>query len=103
MNYNKNYGAGYRGVLPNGMAVVVDNNCSTTVTSNQDEIYVVPSSECHLYEDPNAPAYIRCEQTNAAVLGVLFVVFGYFAFTFDRYGAGSMQKVSGTGLTTPTF
>jgi HK97 family phage major capsid protein len=103
VNYNKNYGAGFRGVLPNGMAVVVDNNVSTVVSANQDEVYVVPSSECHLYEDANAPAYIRCDQTNAAVLGVLFVVYGYYAFTFDRYGAGSMQKVSGTGLTTPTF
>ena len=92
-----------RGVLPNGLRVIVDNNVSTVVSANQDEIYVVPSSECHLYEDANAPAYIRAEQPAAATLGVLFVVYGYYGFTFDRYGAGSMQKVAGTGLTTPTF
>lgn len=102
-NANKDYGSGVRGVLPNGMRVIVDNNCATNISANQDEIYVVPSSECHLYEDGNAPAFIRCDQTNATVLGVLFVVYGYYAYTFDRYGSGSMQKVAGTGLTTPTF
>jgi HK97 family phage major capsid protein len=100
---NRDYGSGVRGVLPNGMRVVVDNNVTTTANANQDEIYVVPSSECHLYEDANAPAYVRCDQTNASTLGVLFVVYGYYSFTYDRFGAGSMQKVTGTGLTTPTF
>jgi hypothetical protein len=97
------YNSGVRGVLPNGMYVVVDNNCSTTVTANQDEIYVVPRTECHLWEAPGSPAFIRAEQTNATTLGVLLVVYGYYAYTFDRYGAGSMQKVAGTGLTTPSF
>ena len=103
VNANKNYGAGFRGVLPNGLNLVVDNNVTTTATSNQDEIYVVPSSEAHLWEDAGAPALIRAEQPNAATLGVLLVVYGYYGFTFDRYGAGSMQKVAGTGLTTPSF
>jgi hypothetical protein len=93
VNLNRDYG-GVRGVLPNGLLVLVDNNIRTTVSSNQDEIYVLPNSECHLWEDPNAPALIRAEQPNAASLGVLFVVYGFYAFTFDRYGAGSMQKVN---------
>ena len=99
---NANYG-GVRGVLPNGMRVVVDNNCSTVVTANQDEVYVVPSAEAHLFEEPNSPVYIRAEQPSAAKLAVLYVCWGYYGFTFDRYGTGSMQKVAGTGLTTPTF
>jgi hypothetical protein len=78
-------------------------NVTTVASSNQDEIYVVPTNECHLWEAAGSPAYIRAEQPNAANLGVLFVVYGYYAFTYDRYGAGSMQKVSGTGLTTPAF
>ena len=102
VNANANYG-GVRGVLPNGMRVVVDNNCSTTVTVNQDEIYLVPSAEAHLFEEPNSPVYIRAEQPSAAKLAVLYVCWGYYGFTFDRYGAGSMQKCAGTGLTTPTF
>ena len=103
VNYNKDYGSGYRGLLPGGLALVVDNNVPTNVGGAQDEIYVVASDECHLWEDPNAPAYIRAEQPNAASLGILLVVYGYYAFTFDRYGSGSMQKVGGTGLTTPAF
>jgi hypothetical protein len=92
-----------RGVLPNGLAVIVDNNVTTTANANQDEMYLVAQEEAHLFEDANAPAFIRCEQPNAANLGVLLVVYGYFAFTFERYPSGAFQKVGGTGLTTPTF
>ena len=99
---NANYG-GVRGVLPNGMHVVVDNNVTTTVSASQDEVYVIPSAEAHLFEQPNSPVYIRAEQPSVQKLAVLYVVYGYYGFTFDRYGTGSMQKVAGTGLTTPTF
>jgi HK97 family phage major capsid protein len=98
------YNSGVRGVLPNGFYVVVDNNIATNLGggTNQDEIYVVPARECHLWEDANAPLFIRAEQTSAAALGILVVVWGYFAYTFARY-ANAIQKVSGTGLVTPTF
>jgi hypothetical protein len=76
---------------------------STAVSGTQDEIYVVPSSECHLWESPGSPVFIRAEQPAATTLGILLVVFGYFCYTFDRMGSGSMQKVSGAGLTTPAF
>lgn len=103
-NSASSYGSGIRGVLPSGLQVVVDNNIATNLGTgtNEDEVYVVPAAECHLWEDSNAPLFIRAEQTNAAVLGVLFVVYGYFAYTFARYANG-MQKISGTGLTTPSF
>lgn len=98
------YGSGIRGVLPNGLKVVVDNNIATNLGAgtNEDELYVVPATECHLWEDPNAPVFIRAEQAKAASLGVLIVVYGYFAYTFGRYTNG-MQKISGTGLVTPAF
>jgi hypothetical protein len=99
---NPNYG-GFRGVLPNGLKVLVDNSVPTNVSSNQDEIYVVPSSECHLFESPGSPVFIRAEQPAASTPGVLLVVYGYFSYTFDRMGSGSMQKISGAGLTTPAF
>ena len=99
---NEGYGSGVRGLLPNGMSAVIDNNVVTNkgLGSNEDVIYVVPSLECHLFEDSNAPVMIRVEQTNAANLGILLVVYGYFAYTFSRYSA-AMGKV--TGLTPPTF
>jgi hypothetical protein len=98
------YGTGFRGVLPNGMPVVVDNNIVTNggTGTNEDIIYVVCSDECHLWEDPNAPVFIRAEQPKAANLGVLLVVYGYFAFSFRRY-SNAVQSISGTGLSTPTF
>jgi hypothetical protein len=103
-NFGGGYGSNPRGILPNGMPVIVDNNIATNLGggTNEDEIYVVCSKEAHLWEDPNAPMFIRAEQPAAASLGVLFVVYGYFAYTFARY-SGAHQKVNGTGLVTPTF
>lgn len=98
------YDRGVRGLLPNGLQVIVDNNIATNggAGTNEDEVYVVPQNECHLWEDPNAPVFIRAEQPKAANLGVLLVLYGYFAYSFRRYTNG-MGKVSGTGLVTPTF
>jgi len=98
------YNSGPRGVLPCGLEVIVDNNIATNLGAgtNEDEMYVVPSSECHLWEDPAAPLFIRAEQPAAASLGVLLVAYSYFAYTFGRYTNGT-SKIAGTGLITPTF
>ncbi|MEU1602682.1 phage major capsid protein [Micromonospora matsumotoense] len=103
-NLATGYGNGVRGILPNGNLVIVDNNIATNlgVGTNQDEIYVVAVDECHLWEDPNAPVFIRAEQAAAASLGVLLVMYGYFAYSFRRYTNG-VAKIGGTGLVTPTF
>lgn len=101
-NSTAGYGNGSRGTLPNGLNVIVDANVSTTENADQDEVYVVPARECHLWEDANAPLFIRAEEPKAANLQVLLVVYGYFAYTFGRYPT-AMQKVSGTGLSTPSF
>lgn len=92
-----------RGVLPNGTPVIVDNNIATNLGAgtNEDEIYILSRRESHLWEDASAPMLIRAEQTNAASLGVLFVVYGYFAYTHARYSHA--QKLNGTGLVTPTW
>lgn len=104
VNFAEVYGAGFRGILPNGMPVVADANVPTNLGTgtNQDEIYIVPRDESFLWEDPSAPQFIRAEQTAAATLGVLLVLYGYFAYTLRRY-ANSHQKLSGTALITPTF
>jgi HK97 family phage major capsid protein len=102
-NLANSYGSGVRGVLPNGTPVIVDNNVVTNLggATNQDEIYVVDRNECHLWEDPSAPMYIRAEQPAAASLGVLMVVYGYAAYTHSRYAHA--QKITGTGLVAPAF
>ncbi|MEV4059719.1 hypothetical protein [Nonomuraea dietziae] len=103
-NPNSSYASGVRGVLPSGLQVVVDNNIGTGfgAGTNEDEVYVVPNAECHLWEDDNAPLFIRAEQAKAESLGVVLVAYEYFAYTFQRY-ANAMQKVTGTGLTPPAF
>jgi hypothetical protein len=103
VNYAEKYGSGFRGVLPSGAPVIVDNNVSTNLGAgtNEDEIYFASPSECHLWEDPNAPLLIRAEQTKAANLQVLLVVYGYFAYTYAR--RPHAQKIAGTGLITPVF
>lgn len=102
-NSGSSYNSGPRGVLPCGLEVIVDNNVATTLGGGtEDELYVVPQTECHLWEDPSAPLFIRAEQPAAASLGVLLVAYSYFAYTFGRYANG-MGKVSGTGLAAPTF
>lgn len=105
MSYSESgYNTGVRGVLPMGLRVVVDNNIVTNLGggTNQDELYVVASDECHLWEAPDAPVFIRAEQPKAANLGVLLVLYGYFAFTFRRY-ASAIGSVGGTGMVVPAF
>lgn len=97
------YNRGIRGLLPSGMGVVTDNNVPTTKGGGtEDEVYVVSSQECHLWEDPSAPVFIRAEQPKAGNLGIQLVLYGYFAYTFGRY-ANAVQLIGGTGLIAPTF
>jgi hypothetical protein len=80
-----------------------DNIATNLGGGTEDEIYVVPQRECHLWEDPQAPLYVRAEQPLAASLGILLVAYSYFVYTFSRYASGAMAKIAGTGLVTPVF
>ncbi|MSZ76338.1 MAG: hypothetical protein F2667_04430 [Actinobacteria bacterium] len=103
LDYGKTYGSGFRGVLPTGTVVIVDNNVAVNLGAgtNEDEIYFGAQSELHLWEDPNAPMLLRAEQSQVKKLAVDFVAYGYFAYTFTR--RPHAQKVAGTGLVTPAF
>lgn len=107
-NSGLGYAKGIRGQLANGLNVCVDNNVTTAglaqaiTGGTQDHIYVVPSQECHLWEDPNAPVFIRAEQPSAASLGVLLVLYGYFAYSFRRFSNATVV-ISGTGTVPPVF
>jgi HK97 family phage major capsid protein len=85
-------------------SVILDRNLPTNLGAgtNEDPIIGVDASECHLWEDPNAPLLIRAEQTGAGSLTVKFVVYGYSAFTAGRYPLAT-GDITGTGLVTPTF
>jgi hypothetical protein len=103
----KEYGPAVRAQLPNGMLITVDANVSTvclaqaTSGGTQDHVYAVPAQECHLWENPDA-VLVRAEQPAAPSLGILFVVYGYFAYTFQRY-SGQSVVVAGTGFAPPSF
>jgi hypothetical protein len=101
--YAEKYGSGFRGVLPSGVPVIVDNNIATNygAGTNEDELYFFNQSEGHLWEDPDAPMLIRADQPKAKKLAVDLVVYGYFAYTWAR--RPHAQKIAGTGLVTPTF
>jgi len=103
LSYNEKYGSGFRGVLPSGAPVIVDNNVATNLGAgtNEDEIYFGAQSELHLWEDPDAPMLLRAEQSQVKKLAVDFVAYGYFAYTFVR--RPHAQKINGTGLVTPAF
>ena len=98
-------GPGYDGRLPCGVNVIVDANVTTAATgdsgSGEDEIYVGSLSEVHLWEDAGAPVFIRAEQPSVASLGVNLVVYGYFAYTMERY-ALAFQGLDGTGMEAPS-
>ena len=95
------YGSGPSGFLA-GLPVYLDANIVTNAGTgtNQDHIYALTRSECHLWEDD--VVFLRAEQAAAATLGVVFVISGYMAYTFSRYPSAN-ARINGTGLITPTF
>jgi hypothetical protein len=90
------------------MLVTVDANVTTAALGaaitggTQDHVYCVTAQESYLYEPPQRTVMIRAEQPAATSLGIVFVAYEYFAFTFGRY-AGQSVVVNGTGLGVPSF
>jgi len=87
-----------------GLPIITDANVGTTygTTTNQDEIYVVNAGEAHLWEQPGSPFTLRYDATGAGNLTIKTVVYGYAAFTAERYPTAA-SIISGTGLSAPTF
>ena len=87
-----------------GLPIITDANVGTTygTTTNQDEIYVVNAGEAHLWEQPGSPFTLRYDATGAGNLTIKTVVYGYAAFTAERYPTAA-SIISGTGLSAPSF
>ena len=87
-----------------GLPVITDANVATNkgTGTNQDTIYVGNLQELHLWESANAPFMLRFEQPKSAELEVKVVVYGYSAYTANRY-PNAWAQINGTGLITPTF
>ena len=87
-----------------GLPIITDASIGTTygTTTNQDEIYCVTANETHLWEQPGSPFALRFDATGAGNLTIKSVVYGYAAFTAERYALAN-SIVSGSGLSAPTF
>ena len=87
-----------------GLPIITDANVGTTygTATNQDEIYLVDSREMHLWEQPGSPFSLRYDATAPGSLTIKTVVYGFSAFTAERY-AKAASIIAGTGLTAPTF
>jgi HK97 family phage major capsid protein len=87
-----------------GLPIITDANIGTTygTTTNQDEIYCVSANESHLWEQPGSPFALRFDATGAGNLTLKSVVYGYAAYTAERYPLAA-SIISGTGLSAPTF
>ena len=88
-----------------GLPVITSANVITTngTGTNEDVIIVGNTQEAHLFEQGNGePMMLRFEQPKAAELDVTMIVYGYAAFTANRY-PNAFALVGGTGLVTPTF
>jgi HK97 family phage major capsid protein len=88
-----------------GLPVYTDATISTAqgAGTNQDTIYVGNSQELHLWEQGSGePMMLRFEQPKSSELEVTMIVYGYAAFTANRYPS-AWSQINGTGLVTPTF
>jgi len=88
-----------------GLPVYTDATVSVVQGSgtDQDTIYIGNSQELHLWEQGSGePMMLRFEQPKASELEVQMIVYGYAAFTANRY-ANAWAQINGTGLVTPTF
>lgn len=87
-----------------GLPIITDANVGTTygTGTNQDEIYLVDAREMHLWEQPGSPFSLRFDATAPGNLTIKTVVYGYAAFSAERY-AKAASIISGTGLTAPSF
>lgn len=88
-----------------GLPVITDANVTTTngTGANEDVIIIGNTQESHLWETAGgAPFMLRFEDVKSAELEVKMVVYGYSAYTANRY-PNAFALIGGTGLVTPTF
>jgi HK97 family phage major capsid protein len=88
-----------------GLPVITDANVITTNGAGNDEdvIIIGNTQESHLWETAGgSPFMLRFEDVKSAELEVKMVVYGYSAYTANRY-PNAFALIGGTGLVAPTF
>lgn len=90
-----------------GIDIYTDANIPTNLNltgtdANEDAIIVMRRADVHLWEESQLPRQFRFEQTRGGDLTVKMVVYGYSAFTSQRYSS-AVAVVQGVGLVPPSF
>jgi len=86
-----------------GLPVITDANIATNAgAGTEDTVFVGNTQEVHLWESAGSPFMLRFEDVKSAELEVKMVVYGYAAWTANRY-ASANARISGSGLIAPTF
>jgi len=101
----ENFGEGQLVGMLQGLPVLVDANIPTNLGggTNEDRIFGVRASDQIIWEEGNGmPKELAFEETAGGNLTVKLVVYGYSAFTAERY-ANAVSIIAGTGLVAPTF
>lgn len=85
-----------------GLPVVTDPNLPTLLGAgtNEDVVHVLRASDLLLFESGIRTRTL--DQTLAENLTILLQIYGYLAFTAERYPK-SIVEIGGTALTSPTF
>jgi len=88
-----------------GLPVITDANVITTngTGENEDVIIIGSTQESHLWETAGgSPFMLRFEDVKSAELEVKMVVYGYSAYTANRY-PNAFALIGGSGLIQPVF
>jgi HK97 family phage major capsid protein len=88
-----------------GLPIITDANVITNNGAglNEDVIIIGNSQESHLWEQGDgSPMMLRFEQPKGSELDVQMIVYGYSAYTANRY-PNAFALIGGTGLVAPSF
>ena len=98
-------GAAAEGFVGNilGLPVYIDPNIPTTLGSGTDEDIIIVSRFADAYLFENTPKAEVFRETLSAEATVRFRLYGYVAFSAERYLGVDTSIVTGTGLVAPTF
>jgi HK97 family phage major capsid protein len=86
-----------------GLPVILDASIPITLGdgNNEDAVVISRVSDVYLWEEATPRTRIY-EEVKSGTLEIRLQVFGYFAFTTERYSKAS-AVITGTGLVTPSF
>jgi HK97 family phage major capsid protein len=101
----ENFGEGQLVGTLQGRPVLVDDNIPENLGAgtNEDRVIFTRRQDQIIWEENDGmPRELRFEETNAGDLEVKLLVYGYSAFTAERFPT-AVSIISGTGLVQPSF